>query len=115
MLFQVSYGRFIKEIGVEKLKAGDRDSLEVEDLGDGLAYYLTSLDRPKSYVFVVLKKELTNAQRITLEPLSRPVDRRITDDMKLRNISETLKRIEENLNKIPTQGKIIEREIIREE
>ena len=110
MLFQVSYERLIKEVGVEKIKAGDRDSLELEDLGNAWAYYLSSLDRPKDYVFVVLKKDLTKAQELTLGPLSRPVDRRITEGSQLRNISETLQRIEVNLNKIQTQEKIIRAE-----
>ncbi len=113
MLFQVSYERFIKEIRIEKITEGDRNVLEVEDLGTMLAYYLNSLDRSQTYVFVVGKKEMTEVQKINLNPISKP-SRRITDDTQLKNISETLQRIEINLTKIPKET-IIEREIKVEE
>ena len=104
MLFQVSYKRFLEEIRNEKINEGDRNQLEVEDLGSMFAYYLNSLDRPQTYVFVVEKDEMTDVQKITLNPISKP-SRRIIEESQLKNISETLKRIEENLNKLPTQGK----------
>ena len=107
MLFQVNYERFLEEIRIEKLTNKDRDSLEREDLGNALAYYLTSLDRPKAYVYVVLKDELTDVQRLQLSPLSKPIDRRITDNFKLKAIADTLNRIEGQLIRNPV--KIIER------
>ena len=113
MLFQVSYERFKKEIEIEKITEGDRNQLEIEDLGTMFAYYLNSLDRSQTYVFVVEKDEMTDIQKINLNPISRP-SRRIIEDTQLKNISETLQRIEENLNKIPKQT-IIEREIKVEE
>ena len=114
MLFQVDYDRFIREIAVEKIKPGDRNVLEIEDLGDNFAYYLNSLDRHQTYVLVVEKEELSHVQKSNLDSMSMP-SRRITETTNLRIINETLKRIEENLNKIPTQEKIIEREVINEE
>ena len=106
MLFQVSYERFLEEIRIEKLTNTDRDSLEREDLGNAFAYYLTSMDRPKSYVFVVLKSELTEVQKINLNALSRDVDRRITETTRLIAIAQSLDRIEQqlkrNTNKIET-------------
>ena len=58
MLFQVSYERFLEEIRNEKIEEGNRNQLEEEDLGNMLAYYLNSLDRPQTYVFVVEKEVL---------------------------------------------------------
>ena len=113
MLFQVKYDRFIREIGVEKIKPGDRNVLEIEDLGDNFAYYLNSLDRYQTYVLVIGKKELSPVQKSNLDAMSMP-SRRITETTNLRIINETLKRIEENLNNIPKE-KIIEREVIKEE
>ena len=115
MLFQVSYDRFIREIGVEKIKPGDRNVLEKEDLGGGFAYYLNSLDRHQTYVFVIGKDELKSVQKSNLDAISMPSKRIIEEEeVELKNISETLKRIEQNLNNIPKET-IIEREVIREE
>lgn len=107
LLFQVSYERFMEEIKVEKLTNTQRDSLEREDLGVAYAYYLTSMDRPKTYVFVVLKSELTEVQKINLNPLSRVVDRRITETSRLISIAQSLERIEQQLNN--PKEKIIEK------
>ncbi len=113
MLFQVEYDRFIREIAVEKIKAGDKNVLEIEDLGTNFAYYLNSLDRYQTYVLVVGKKELSHVQKSNLDAISMP-SKRITESDNLRIINETLKRIEENLNKIPKET-IIEREVTKEE
>ncbi len=107
MLFQVEYDRFIREIMVEKLKAGDKNVLEVEDLGTMWAYYLNSLDRYQTYVLVVGKNELSSVQKSNLDTISLP-SKRITETLNLRIINETLKRIENNLNKNPTQEKVVE-------
>ena len=104
LLFQVSYERFIEEIRVEKLTNKDRDSLEREDLGTAFAYYLSSLDRPKSYVFVVLKSQLTDVHKVNLDPLSRDVDRRITETSRLIAITQSLDRIEQQLKRNPTKS-----------
>lgn len=116
MLFQVSYDRFIREIEVEKIKPGDRNVLEKEDLGNGFAYYLNSLDRHQTYVFVVGKEEFSSfssVQKSNLDAMSMP-SKRIKEEEELKNISETLNRIEENSNKLPKET-IIEREVIKEE
>ena len=107
MLFRVDYDRFIREIGVEKIKPGDRNVLEIEDLGTMWAYYLNSLDRHQTYVLIVGKKELSSIQKSNLDAMSMP-SRRITETLNLRIINETLRRIENNLNKIPTQEKVVE-------
>jgi len=107
MLFQVSYERLMQEVKLENIEAGQKDSLELEDLGDAWAYYLSSIDRPKTYVFVVLKSELTQIQILNLAPISRLVDRRITESLQLSSIAKSLKRLEDNLQ--PRQEKIVER------
>ena len=104
--FQVSYERFLEEIRIEDITETGKDKLECEDLGDALAYYLTSIDRPKGFVYVVLKKELTEVQIMQLKPISR-LSKRIDDSSKLRQMVQTLERIEQSL-KIPNE-KIIER------
>ena len=106
MLFQVDYDRFIREIGVEKIKPGDRNVLEVEDLGTMLAYYLNSLDRYQTYVLIVGKKELSSIQISNLDKMSLP-SKRITETTNLTVISETLKRIEQQFNN--PREKIIEK------
>ena len=105
--FQVSYDRFKEEINNEKLKAEDRSCLEREDLGEGFAYYLTSLDRKIGYVFVVKKDEITPAQRMNLDPLSRP-SVRVRENSQLALIAERLRRIEEKLHNLPNE-RVIER------
>ena len=106
MLFRVDYDRFIREIGVEKIKPGDRNVLEIEDLGTMWAYYLNSLDRYQTYVLVVGKDELSDIQKSNLDAMSMPSNR-ITETMDLRIINETLKRIEQQLNN--PKEKIIEK------
>jgi len=108
MLFQVDYNRFIREIGVEKIKPGDRNVLEVEDLGTMLAYYLNSLDRYQTYVLIVGKEELSNTQKSNLDSMALP-SKRITESMNLRIINKTLERIEGQLKVRPT--KVVERVI----
>ena len=99
MLFQVSYKRFIEEIRFEKITDQDKNQLEVEDLGRSLAYYLSSLDRNKEFVWVVRKRELTPVQKAFLNPISRP-SKRIRDSMQLKNIKEALERIEQQFRKL---------------
>ena len=110
-LFQVSYERFIEEVQHEKITAGNRNQLELEDLGNMWAFYLNSLDRPQSYVFVISKKEISEIHKQNLFPISKQVDRRITDSISLIAINKTLQRIEENLLKLPGKETIIEREV----
>lgn len=112
MIFQLSYERFLEEIRFEKIDQDSKNKIELEDLGDMLAYYLIPLERRQSFVFVVSKKEMTSVQKVNLNPISKP-SRRILESTELKNISETLNRIEENLNKLP-KGTIIEREVIKE-
>ena len=114
MLFQVDYKRFLEEVNNEKIKPDDKNQLELEDLGTMWAYYLNSLDRPQTYVFVVGKDEITDVQKINLNSMSKS-SKRIIEDIELKNISETLKRIEENLLKLPGKETIIEREVRKEE
>ena len=106
MLFQVSYDRFIREIGVEKIKPGDRNVLEIEDLGTMWAYYLNSLDRHQTYVLIIGKEELSDIQKSNLDAMSMP-SKRIAETINLRIINETLKRIEQQLNN--PKEKIIEK------
>ena len=107
MLFQVTYKRFIKEIGNEKINPDSKDKIEFEDLGDTFAYYLSSFDRPKTYVYVVRKDEITDVQIQQLGPLSEP-SVRIRDTMSLK-IVESLRRIEEQLKpKTPIETQTFE-------
>ncbi len=106
-LFQVSYDRFKQEIIHEKITPESKDKLECEDLGSGFAYYLTSFDRPKTFVYVVLKTEITDVQRVYLTPLSE-LSTRITDSSKLMAIAQTLERIELALQTKPLQEKVVE-------
>jgi len=107
MLFQVKYDRFIRELGVEKIKPGDKNVLEIEDLGTMLAYYLNSLDRHQTYVLVVGKEELSPVQKSNLDSMSMP-SRRITETTNLRIINKTLERIEQSL-KSPLKERVIEK------
>lgn len=112
MLFQVSYKRFLEEIRFEKITDQDKNSLEIEDLGNTFAFYLGSLDRNKEFVYVVRKDEFTDIQKTELLPISGQ-SVRIRDTTQLK-IIKTLERIEQVL-KIPVKETIIEREIIKEE
>ncbi len=114
MIFLVSYERFLEEIRIENIDDKSKNKLELEDLGDMFAYYLIPFERKQSFVFVVSKKELTAVQKINLDPISKP-SKRIIEDTQLKNISETLTRIEENLLKLPGKETIIEREVLKEE
>ncbi len=111
MLFQVSYKRFLEEIRFEKIGSENKDTLEVEDLGSMFAFYLESIDRPKEFVFVVSKQEISAVQKAQLFPISKPSLR--IKDSDLKKISDTLFRIENNL-KTPTREKIIETQIIKD-
>ncbi len=106
LLFTVSYERFLEEIRIEKIAESDRNKLEREDLGSQLAYYLTSLDRKIAFVYVVSKKDITDVQKIQLDPISKN-SIRVRDNLELRNISAKLEKIEQALqnpiNKIETQ------------
>ncbi len=107
MLFQVSYDRFKEEIINEKITAEGKDKLECQDLGTGFAYYLSSLDRPKTFVYVVRKSEMTDVQKVYLIPLSK-LSTRLTEDSKLMAIAQTLERIELALKTKPLQEKVVE-------
>ena len=114
MMFLVSYERFLEEIRIENIDDKSKNKLELEELGDRFAYYLIPFERKQTFVFVVGKKEITPVQKFNLNPLSR-LSRRIIEDTQLKNISETLTRIEANLLKLPGKETIIEREVIKEE
>ena len=109
LLFQVSYDRFKEEIGNEKMKPEDKNKLECDDMGDTVAYYLTSLDRKIAFVYVVSKKELSKVQSFYLAPLSK-LSKRITDSNfnQLLNMGRTLERIELALKAKPLQEKVVE-------
>ena len=96
LMFQVSYERFLDEIRNEKIQPGDKNQLELEDLGKILVYYLTSLDRKIAFVFVVEKSEITIQQKINLNGISKP-SIRIRDSIELTTISKSLEKIEESL------------------
>ncbi len=102
MLFQVSYDRFLEEIRFEKIEESAKDKLEREEQGDNIIYYLTSFDRPKVFVLVVGKDELTDVQKLNLNRLSGP-SKRIIDSTELIKINQTLEKIEQNLNKLPVK------------
>lgn len=105
-MFLVNYGRFLEEIRNEKITEIGKDKLECEDMGNSLAYYLTSFDRPKTFVYVVEKTGLTAVQIAQLKPLSK-LSVRIRDDSKFIVIAKALRRIEEELKR--SKGKVIER------
>ncbi len=106
MLFQVSYKRFLEEIRFEKIGSENKDTLEVEDLGTMFAFYLESIDRPKEFVFVVSKQEISDVQKAQLFPISKP-SVRIRETLELKKINETLEKIEQSL-KNPVIERIIE-------
>ena len=109
LIFQVSYDRFREEIINEKMKPEDKNKLECDDMGDRIAYYLTSLDRKIAFVYVVSKEEITPVQMVYLGPLSR-LSKRITDSNfnQLLSIGKTLERIELSFQQKPLQEKVIE-------
>ena len=99
LLFQVSYERFLEEIHHEKMQPGDKNQLELEDLGNMFAYYLTSLDRKIGFVFVIEKKKMSDVQKVQLNSMSKP-SKRIRDSVQLTVISDALERIEQTLKTI---------------
>ena len=112
--FQVSYERFLREINIENIREDSKDKLEREDLGKGFAYYLTSPDRGKGFVYIVSNEELTDVQKLQLDPISLE-SRRITDSTQFTKITQLLGRIEQELIKHPRIEKHFEREIIEKE
>jgi len=116
LLFQVSYDRFKEEIMHEKMQPGDRNQLECDDMGNTVAYYLTSLDRKLAFVYVVSKAEITPVQTLYLAPLSK-LSKRITESNfnQLLSIGRTLERIELSLQQKPLQEKVIETVVIPSE
>ncbi len=107
MLFQVSFERFMEEVRRENISSETRNKVEKEDFGNLIAYYLVPFELRKQYVFVATKDELPRVHMIRLEEISEP-SKRITDSSSLKNISNTLIRLEEEFKK----GTV--REIIRE-
>ena len=102
--FQVSYERFLREINIENIREDSKDKLEREDLSTGFAYYLTSPDRAKGFVYIVTNEELTDVQRIQLNPISLE-SKRITDSIQLIKMTQLLERIDINTT-IPIREKI---------
>ncbi len=107
LLFQVSYDRFKEEIINEKITPESKDKLECQVLENGFVYYLTSVDRPKTFVYTVLNSEITEVQKIYLTPLSK-FSTRLTDSSNLMVIAKTLERIELALQAKPLQEKVVE-------
>ncbi|MAF50784.1 MAG: hypothetical protein CMH64_01705 [Nanoarchaeota archaeon] len=103
MMFQVSYERFLEEVRIENIHEGSKDKLELEDLGNMFVYYLVCFDRRKVFVFVIEKSQISAVQKIQLNPISKPA-RRIIDNQELRQIVQTLERIE---NKIENESEEI--------
>jgi len=93
---------------------GDKNQLELEDLGKLVAYYLYSLDRPITFVFVTKKNQLTDVQKLQLNPMSKQ-SKRIRDSVQLTTISNALERIESELKKSPRVEHHFEKEIIEKE
>ena len=105
LLFQVSYERFMEEIRNEKIQPGDKNQLELEDLGNLFIYYLTSLDRKIAFVFVIEKNKIPDIQKMQLNSISKP-SRRIRESVELTAISDTLARIEQSLKNPIMQRRI---------
>ena len=99
-LFEITYERFIDEIEKTGVLGGGRNPIEVEEKGEMLIFYVTLPDINKTYTTVIAKDKITDVQKLNLMPKSKPA-RRITEDSDLKNISESLVRIEENLRKTP--------------
>ncbi len=104
MLFQLSYERFLEEIRNEKVQPGDKNQLECEDLGNLVAYYLFSLDRPIAFVFVIKKDDMTDVQKFELSPISKQ-SMLIRESVQLTTISDALEKIEQNLKITPQTKK----------
>lgn len=98
MLFQLSYKRFLEEIRFERIGQDSKNNIELEDLGDKFAYYLIPLERQQSFVFVVLKSELTAVQKIMLNPISKP-SKRVIDSTLTKSVNEVTLKIDETDDK----------------
>ena len=109
-LFLVSFDRFLEEIQHSQIKEGDRNVIEREELEDRLVYYLVPIGLNKIYVFIVLKKEITPIHKANLDPISKPA-KRINDNFELRNISNSLQRLEEEFKKGTIRERVIEKEV----
>lgn len=100
MLFQVTYDRFVEEITQEKISPEGRNEVEKEELKDLVIYYLVPLEQRKVFVYIAKKDELTEVQKFNLDSVSK-ISKRLTDDSGLKDVTETLNKIEQNLRKIP--------------
>ncbi len=94
MMFQVSYKRFLEEIRIENITPEGKDKLEVEDLDDMFAYYLVSIDRNKTFVFVASKTELSPTQKMYLDSISRS-SKRVIDIALKKSVNEVILKVDE--------------------
>jgi hypothetical protein len=99
-LFEVTFDRFLDEMKQAKLMPNGFNKIEAEDLGEMYAFYLTLVGISKTYVTVIEKDKITGVQKMNLSPYSKPSRRIIqTNEIKLKLISDSLFRIEEELKK----------------
>ena len=95
-LFEITFERFLDEVKKEKLTSDGHNQLEMEDLGNMFAFYLTIVGIDKTYVTVV------DFHKMNLMPVSKPA-RRISETTDIKTVSETLKNLAELLNKLIPQ------------
>ena len=102
-LFEITFERFLDEIKREKISPDGHNTIEMEDVGNGMfAFYLTIVGIDKTYVTVVEKEKITDFHKMNLLPVSKPA-RRINETADIKTVSETLKNLAELLNKLIPQ------------
>ena len=101
-LFEITYERFLDEVRNAKLTPGGQNKIEMEDLNNLYAFYLTEVGIDKTYVTIVEKEKITDFQKMNLIPLCKPA-RRVKESADLKNMSEILKNLAELMNKFQPQ------------
>ena len=100
IIFQVTFERFMDEVRVEHISSETKNEVELEDLGDMIVLYFVPFELRKAFMTVVEKSELNKVQKLQIAEISKP-SKRVVDDNKLKDISDSLIRLEEEFKKIP--------------
>ncbi len=101
IIFQVTFERFMEEVRVENINSESKNEVELEDIGDMIILYFVPFELRKAFMTVIEKSELNNVQKLQIAEISKP-SKRVVNNSKLKDISDSLLRLEEEFKKIPT-------------
>lgn len=103
IIFQVTFERFMDEVRTENIDKDSKNKVELEDLGDMIVLYLVPFELRKVFMTVLEKSEISDVQQLQIQEISKP-SKRFVDETKLKDISDSLLRLEEEFKKIPQNG-----------